>query len=108
MKKIRALIAITVLMLAAASCSPDRVASWSVRTDEIRVYDEDRQEGQLQELVSIERDRFRAETAARRAKEGLSRRATCPRCYQPVYLSDTARKGDEVRCGGCGKAFVLE
>ncbi len=108
MKKTKALIAIGVLIVAATSCTPDRVASWSVRTDEIRVYDESRQEGQLQELVSIERDRFRAEIAARRAKEGLSRRATCPRCYQPMYLSDTARKGDEVRCGSCGKAFVLE
>jgi ribosomal protein S27AE len=108
MRKIRALIAITVLMLAAASCGPDRVASWSIWTDDIRAYDESRQEGQLQELVSIERDRFRAEIAARRAKVGLSRRATCPRCYQPVYLSDTAGKGDEVRCGSCGKAFVLE
>jgi len=108
MRETGALLAIAVLMLAAASCSPDRVASWSVRTDEIRVYDESRQEGQLQELVDLERERFRAETAARRAKAGLSRRATCPRCYQPVYLSDAAGKGDEVRCGSCGKAFVLE
>ncbi|MDP2895319.1 MAG: hypothetical protein Q8Q12_02020 [bacterium] len=108
MRKIRALIAITVLMLAAASCSPDRVASWSIRTDEIRAYDDVLHQGKLQELVNLERERLRAETAARRAKAGLTRRAKCPRCYQPVYLSDTARKGDEVRCGGCGKAFVLE
>lgn len=108
MKEIRALIAISVLIVAATSCSPDRVASWSVRTDDIRAYDESRQERQLQELVSIERERSRAETAARRAKAGLTRRAKCPRCYQPVYLSDTARNGDEVRCDSCGKAFVLE
>ena len=108
MKKIRALVAISVLIVAATSCSPDRVASWSIRTDDIRVYDEDRQEGQLHELLNLEGERFRAETAARRAKAGLSRRATCPRCYQPVYLSDTARKGDDVRCGSCGKAFMLE
>lgn len=108
MRRIGSLIAITILMLAAASCSPDRVASWSIRTDEIRAYDDVLHQGKLQELVNLERERFRAETAARRAKAGLSRRATCPRCYQPVYLSDTARNGDEVRCGSCGKAFVLE
>jgi predicted SprT family Zn-dependent metalloprotease len=108
MKAIRASMAATVLLLAATSCSPHRVASWSVRTDEVRTYDEDRQQGQLQELLSLEGERFREEAVARRAKAHLSRRATCPRCYQPVYLSDTAQNGDEVRCGSCGKAFVLE
>lgn len=108
MKEIRALMAVTLVMLVATSCSPHRVASWSIRTDDIRAYDDVRHQGQLQELVNLERERLREEALARRAKAGLSRRATCPRCYQPVYLTETVRKGDEVRCGTCGKAFVLQ
>lgn len=96
------------VMAAVTSCSPHRVASWSIRTDEVRTYDEDREQGQVQELLSLDRVRLREETTIRRAKAGLSRRATCPRCYHTVYLTDTARKGDEVRCGSCGMAFGLQ
>lgn len=108
MKEIRALTAVTLVMLVVTSCSPHRVASWSIRTDDIRAYEDVRQQGLLQELLVLERERVRAETTARRAKAGLSHRATCPRCHQPVYLTEMVRKGDEVRCGSCGKAFVLE
>ena len=101
-------IVLVVILLAACSCSLNQFSYWGERSPTVSLIEEHGDERSLQEATDIETERGRAEAAEERAKAGLPREVTCPRCYRSVPLPARAKKGDELRCGSCGKTFVFD
>jgi ribosomal protein S27AE len=101
-------IVLVIIVLAACSCSLSQFSYWGERGSTVSLIEEQADQRSLQEFAELEGERRRAEVAEERAKAGLLREVKCPRCHRAVPLPAEARKGDQLRCGTCGKTFAFD